>query len=81
MLLPTEVQEFLARTAVLRAPDRGINPLTPEQAIHESSAMQEIEVCEELGLIVLNDAQDSNPYSSAEPALRHAGSIDRETTG
>ncbi|GMR24247.1 MAG: hypothetical protein BMS9Abin37_2767 [Acidobacteriota bacterium] len=46
----------------LRSPDLRINPLTLESSAQMTSAMQNFAVSRELGLIVLDDANDSNPY-------------------
>ena len=60
--LPKEVVEFLSAAARVRTPALRINPLSLEQCIAESTRFREIPIVAELGLIVLDEADDSNPY-------------------
>ena len=60
--LPKDVVEFLGLAASVRTPVLRINPLSLEQCIDESTRVREIPIAAELGLVVLDDANDSNPY-------------------
>jgi len=60
--LPLDVSQFLASAAPLRTRALGINPLSSEQAAAQSEQIQDIPIAAELGLVVLDDANDSNPY-------------------
>ncbi|HLG58174.1 MAG TPA: hypothetical protein VI485_22705 [Vicinamibacterales bacterium] len=60
--LPKDVVEFLSAAASVRTPALRINPLSLEQCIADSTRIREIPVAAELGLIVLDEADDSNPY-------------------
>ncbi len=60
--LPKDVVEFLSAAALVRTPALRINPLSLEQCIARSTRFREIPVGAELGLVVLDDADDSNPY-------------------
>ena len=60
--LPKDVVEFLSVAASVRTPALRINPLSLEQCIAESTRFREIPIAAELGLVVLDDANDSNPY-------------------
>ena len=60
--LPKDVVEFLSVAASVRTPALRINPLSIEQCIANSTRIREIPVAAELGLVVLDDADDSNPY-------------------
>jgi len=60
--LPESVIEFLRSVANLRDPALRINPLSPEEAALETERLRQIPIVERLGLIVLDDANDSNPH-------------------
>ena len=60
--LPKDVVEFLSAAASVRTPALRINPLSLQQCIAASTRFREIPVAAELGLVVLDDADDSNPY-------------------
>jgi hypothetical protein len=60
--LPNDVVEFLSAAASVRTPALRINPLSLEQCIANSTRIRDIPVAVELGLIVLDEADDSNPY-------------------
>ena len=60
--LPEHVVEFLSAAASVRTPALRINPLSLEQCIAQSMRLREIPIAAELGLVVLDDANDSNPY-------------------
>jgi hypothetical protein len=63
MHIPDVVASFLLEVEALRTPELGINPLSPEEASQRSDGMAETSTFGELlGLIVLDDANDSNPY-------------------
>jgi hypothetical protein len=62
MNLPHEVLAFLGHADLLRDEALGINPLTVRQCLHRTLELQEIDVAAELGLVVLDDANDSNPH-------------------
>jgi hypothetical protein len=60
--LPEEVAAFLIEAGALRDPARRINPLTPRESVEHTERYRRIPVVDALGLIVLDDANDSNPY-------------------
>jgi len=62
IVIPNEVLSFLSDADEFRDADLRINPLTATECATQSAAMQEIDVVRTLGLIVLDDADDSNPY-------------------
>jgi hypothetical protein len=63
MQIPEVVAAFLLEVEALRTPELHINPLSPEEAAQQSDAMAETSIFGELlGLVVLDDANDSNPY-------------------
>lgn len=63
MQIPEVVAAFLLEVEALRAPELHINPLSPEEAAQQSDDMTETSIFGELlGLVVLDDAGDSNPY-------------------
>lgn len=55
-------EAFLRSVDELRRPDLRINPLTPEQSIDATGRMRGLTIGNELGLVVLDDANDSKPY-------------------
>lgn len=59
---PVEVRAFFADASKLRAPDLGICPLNEDEARRYSLALRRSPVGAALGLIALDDANDSNPY-------------------
>ena len=62
MQLPDEVLAFLRDAGPLRDRRLRINPLTAEQCAVRTEALREIPVVAALGLIALDDADDSNPF-------------------
>jgi hypothetical protein len=62
MHIPDVVAAFLLEVEGLRTPELSINPLSPEEASRQSDGMATSIFGELLGLIVLDDASDSNPY-------------------
>jgi hypothetical protein len=63
MHIPEVVGAFLREVESLRTPELSINPLSPEQAAQRSAQLATTSLFGELlGLIVLDDAGDSNPY-------------------
>jgi hypothetical protein len=62
MIIPDEVRAFLKAADALRDQGLRINPLSEAESAAQSALMQEIDVARKLGLIVLDDAGDSNPY-------------------
>ena len=59
---PTELIEFLENAASLQDPSLRIHVLSLEESREESEAMQQTPLGEALGVVVLDDAEDSNPY-------------------
>lgn len=62
MTLPEDVMAFLREAETLRDSRLRINPLSIDQCVRRTEAFHEIPIAAELGLIVLDDADDSNPY-------------------
>jgi hypothetical protein len=62
MRLPAEVVVFLESMEAVRDLQLGINPLSPEESARLSAKLQAIPVAVDLGLIWLDDANDSNLY-------------------
>jgi hypothetical protein len=63
MQIPEVVAAFLREVELLRTPELHINPLSPEEAAQQSTDLAKTSIFGELlGLIVLDDANDSNPY-------------------
>jgi hypothetical protein len=62
MHLPADVRTFLRQADGLRDRRRRINPLTAHECVQQSMELRGIPLVAELGLIVLDDAGDSNPY-------------------
>ncbi len=61
--LPKDVVEFLNAAASVRTPALRINPLSLQQCIASSTHFREFfSIAAELGLVVLDDADDSDPY-------------------
>ncbi len=60
--VPAEVRAFFSEAAALRNPELRFHPLTEEESGKYSEALRGIAVADALGLIVLDDANDSNPY-------------------
>ncbi|MCC6665532.1 MAG: SMI1/KNR4 family protein [Polyangiaceae bacterium] len=60
--LPEEVRAFLRSADELRDEPLRINPLTPERSASVSARYRDIPIFAELGLVVLDDANDSNPF-------------------
>jgi hypothetical protein len=60
--LPKDVIEFLSAAASVRTPALRINPLSLEQCIAHSTRFREMPIAAALGLVVLDDANDSNPH-------------------
>lgn len=60
--LPKEVVTFLSRRNELNTPDLMINVLDSTTSAKMTSGMQSMSVGKHLGLVVLDDANDSNPY-------------------
>ena len=60
--LPSEVVDLLRRRDELNAPALMINILDERASAKMTSSMQSIGVGKHLGLVVLDDANDSNPY-------------------
>jgi hypothetical protein len=60
--LPSEVVSFLNAAAPLRTPRLRIHPLSLAECVIATTELREISVAERLGLIVLDNARDSNPY-------------------
>ena len=61
-VLPSEVLAFLSRRSDLNSPELMINVLDVDTSAEMTSAMRSIGVGRHLGLVVLVDANDSNPY-------------------
>jgi hypothetical protein len=59
---PEEVYSFFQEAVRLRDPELQIYPLTADESRVYSSAIQQSDVGAALGLIALDDANDSNPY-------------------
>jgi hypothetical protein len=62
MDLPADVLRFLGDAAPLRTDRLRINPLSPHQCALQTGQVREIPIGAELGLVVLDDADDSNPH-------------------
>lgn len=63
MDIPEVVATFLRELDALRIPELGINPLSPEESARQSAQLAKMSpFAKHLGLIVLDDANDSNPY-------------------
>jgi hypothetical protein len=60
--LPEEVVAFLTDADAFRDPARRINPLSPRESADQTERCRGIPVVDALGLVVLDDANDSNPY-------------------
>lgn len=60
--IPDEVVAFLAEAQELNNADLGINILSAEQSRSYSEALHGFSATAELGLVALDDANDSNPY-------------------
>jgi len=59
---PDELVSFFLDAVCLRNRELRIHPLTADESRSESAALQETDFGEALGLIALDDANDSNPY-------------------
>ena len=59
---PEEVFTFFREAVHLRDPELQIHPLAADEARTYSAALQESDVGATLGLVALDDANDSNPY-------------------
>ena len=62
MRLPEDVLAFLRDAEMFRDERLGISPLTVDLCTLQTKQLREIDVPAELGLIVLDDANDSNPH-------------------
>ena len=62
LTLPKEVTEFLKIRNEVNCLDLGINILSEEDCLLASSHLQSIRLARHLGLYVLDDANDSNPF-------------------
>jgi hypothetical protein len=60
--LPDEVLAFLADAEVLRDESLYINPLSPAECARQTELIRGVSIADALGLIVLDDANDSNPF-------------------
>ena len=60
--LPPEVREFLDRAAEFNSGPLGIHVLDPAESARQTALLREMEVADRMGLIQLDDANDSNPY-------------------
>jgi hypothetical protein len=63
MDIPEVVATFLRELDALRIPQLGINPLSPEESARQSAQLAKMSLfAKHMGLIVLDDANDSNPF-------------------
>jgi hypothetical protein len=60
--LPVEVSEFLAQREDLNDANLMINVLSEELSAEQTAALRQIPIANLLGLVVLDNANDSNPY-------------------
>jgi len=60
--IPSEVADFLSEAQHLNNEPLGINILTAEKSRAYSEALRQFTATAELGLVTLDDANDSNPY-------------------
>jgi hypothetical protein len=60
--LPSEIVSFLSRRNEFNTPDLMINVLDSATSAKMTAGMQGMSVGKHLGLVVLDDANDSNPY-------------------
>jgi len=60
--IPPEAVDFLREAARLNDSKLGIHVLDAAASSRQTEQMRGISVCDRLGLVVLDDANDSNPY-------------------
>lgn len=60
--LPPEVLEFLDRAAEFNSEELCINVLDRAESVRQTALLRDMEVAALMGLVQLDDANDSNPY-------------------